>query len=195
MATITKLSSGSWRAQVRRKGRYASESFKRLRDAQEWAIDIERSIDRYRTFRILLTKPEQFAIDVVAHDEVHAVERAEAAWYRGDRSRFEKRSSHALLRFEPDEQACLHLADAGNDDRSDWAACALRAYSAKTGSDMGDEGVGDLIADLGHYADTNKLDFIDVVRTALANWSVERRVPECKNTPQVTIQFGAGGDP
>jgi hypothetical protein len=46
MATITKLSSGSWRVQVRRKGRYASESFKRLRDAQEWAIDIERSIDR-----------------------------------------------------------------------------------------------------------------------------------------------------
>lgn len=150
-------------------------------------------MSRYRTFRIVLTKPEQLSIDVVAHDEVHAVERAEAAWYRGDRSRFEKLSSCGQLRFEPDEQSCLHLGDACNDDRSDWAACALRAYSAKTGSGMDDEGVGDLIADLGHYADTNKLDFVDVVRTALANWAVERRGPECKDRPQVTIQIGVDG--
>jgi hypothetical protein len=33
MATYTKLSSGSWRVQVRRKGRYASETFLRRDDA------------------------------------------------------------------------------------------------------------------------------------------------------------------
>ncbi|PZV34446.1 hypothetical protein B5V02_32230 [Mesorhizobium kowhaii] len=34
MATYTKLSSGSWRIQVRRKGRYVSETFLRRDDAR-----------------------------------------------------------------------------------------------------------------------------------------------------------------
>ncbi|TPJ76674.1 hypothetical protein FJ419_17490 [Mesorhizobium sp. B2-6-2] len=34
MATYTKLSFGSWRVQVRRKGRYASETFLRRDDAR-----------------------------------------------------------------------------------------------------------------------------------------------------------------
>ncbi|WP_315803051.1 site-specific integrase [Bradyrhizobium sp. SZCCHNS3002] len=46
MATITRLKSGSWRAQVRRKGKYVNETFLRRKDAEEWAIDIERRIDR-----------------------------------------------------------------------------------------------------------------------------------------------------
>lgn len=46
MATFTKLASGSWRAQVRRKGRYVNESFLRRKDAEEWALEIERRIDR-----------------------------------------------------------------------------------------------------------------------------------------------------
>lgn len=46
MATFTKLKSGSWRVQVRRKGKYVNESFLRRRDAEEWALDIERRIDR-----------------------------------------------------------------------------------------------------------------------------------------------------
>ncbi|HEY8616283.1 site-specific integrase [Phenylobacterium sp.] len=46
MATFTKLASGSWRAQVRRKGRYVSETFLRREDARAWATEAERSIDR-----------------------------------------------------------------------------------------------------------------------------------------------------
>lgn len=46
MATIGKLPSGSWRAQVRRNGRYVSKTFKRRRDADGWAVDMERRIDR-----------------------------------------------------------------------------------------------------------------------------------------------------
>lgn len=49
MATFTKLSSGSWRAQVRRKGRYLSETFLRRDDARRWAVDAERQIDRGET--------------------------------------------------------------------------------------------------------------------------------------------------
>ncbi|MGJ0392681.1 MAG: hypothetical protein ACR650_07975 [Methylocystis sp.] len=46
MATFTKLKSKSWRVQVRRKGKYVNESFLRRRDAEEWALDVERRIDR-----------------------------------------------------------------------------------------------------------------------------------------------------
>lgn len=46
MATITKLSSGSWRVQVRRKGKYANETFLRRGDAETWAREVERRIDR-----------------------------------------------------------------------------------------------------------------------------------------------------
>jgi hypothetical protein len=46
MASFTRLKSGSWRAQVRRKGKYVNESFLRRRDAEEWALDVERWSDR-----------------------------------------------------------------------------------------------------------------------------------------------------
>lgn len=46
MASIRKQKSGSWRVQVRRKGRALSESFIRYEDARNWAVDAERQIDR-----------------------------------------------------------------------------------------------------------------------------------------------------
>ncbi|NYZ16946.1 tyrosine-type recombinase/integrase [Azospirillum sp. RWY-5-1] len=46
MASFTKLPSGSWRVQVRRKGRYVSETFLRREDARQWAVEAERQIDR-----------------------------------------------------------------------------------------------------------------------------------------------------
>ncbi|MBV8107350.1 MAG: site-specific integrase [Hyphomicrobiales bacterium] len=46
MATFTKLNSGSWRVQVRRKGKYVNETFLRRKDAEEWALDVERRVDR-----------------------------------------------------------------------------------------------------------------------------------------------------
>jgi hypothetical protein len=46
VATITRLKSGSWRVQVRRKGKCVNETFLRRKDAEEWGIDIERRIDR-----------------------------------------------------------------------------------------------------------------------------------------------------
>jgi integrase len=49
LATFKKLNSGSWRVQVRRKGRYLSETFQRHADAQEWSIAIEHKIDRGET--------------------------------------------------------------------------------------------------------------------------------------------------
>jgi hypothetical protein len=49
MATFTRLRSGSWRAQVRRKGRDVSETFLRREDARKWATDTERQVDRGET--------------------------------------------------------------------------------------------------------------------------------------------------
>jgi hypothetical protein len=46
IATFTKLESGSWRVQVRCKRQYVANSFPRRHDAEEWARDVERSIDR-----------------------------------------------------------------------------------------------------------------------------------------------------
>jgi len=49
MASIHKEKSGTWRVQVRRKGRCISETFIRYDDAKKWGVDAERQIDRGET--------------------------------------------------------------------------------------------------------------------------------------------------
>ncbi|WP_421930905.1 integrase [Phenylobacterium sp.] len=49
MASIRKQESGTWRVQVRRKGRTVSETFVRYDDAKKWGLDAERQIDRGET--------------------------------------------------------------------------------------------------------------------------------------------------
>lgn len=49
MASILKEKSGTWRVQVRRKGRCLSETFVRYDDAKKWGVDAERQIDRGET--------------------------------------------------------------------------------------------------------------------------------------------------
>ena len=46
LATFTKLKSGSWRVQVRQKGKYVNETFLRRKDAELWALEVEYRIDR-----------------------------------------------------------------------------------------------------------------------------------------------------
>ena len=46
MATFTKLPSGSWRAQGRRKGRHPNETFVRSDDAKRGARETECRVDR-----------------------------------------------------------------------------------------------------------------------------------------------------
>ena len=46
MATFTRLASGNWRVQVRRKTRYVAETFRRRKDGGECALEMERNIDR-----------------------------------------------------------------------------------------------------------------------------------------------------
>jgi hypothetical protein len=44
VATFTQLASGNWRVQVRRKTRYVAETFRRRKDGEEWALEMD--IDR-----------------------------------------------------------------------------------------------------------------------------------------------------
>jgi integrase len=46
VASFTQLPSGNWRVQVRRKNRYVAETFRRRKDGEEWALDMECNIDR-----------------------------------------------------------------------------------------------------------------------------------------------------
>src|SRR5437899_6830508 len=69
MATFGKLQSGSWRVQVRRKRQYASNTFLRRHDAEEWALEIERSIDRGVPIKRSrpLEQPKAFADLITLH--------------------------------------------------------------------------------------------------------------------------------
>ena len=51
MATIAKRSSGNYRVQVRRKGQYASKTFRRKADAYAWALEAERRSDQGRAIK------------------------------------------------------------------------------------------------------------------------------------------------
>ena len=46
MPVIVKLPSGNWRAQVRRKAQYISNRFRRRADADTWALETERTLDK-----------------------------------------------------------------------------------------------------------------------------------------------------
>src|SRR5581483_7770175 len=65
-----------------------------------------------------------------------------------------------------------------NLDRARWAEAALDAFVDQTGVDEPADAVGDLIADLGHYCAAHGIDFLEVVRTGIGHWSVERLEPE-----------------
>ena len=45
MATMFKTRQGHWRAQVRRKGKYVSNTFRLKTQAHEWLRDVEHLID------------------------------------------------------------------------------------------------------------------------------------------------------
>jgi hypothetical protein len=52
VATFTQLASGNWRVQVRRKTRYVAETFRRRKDGEEWALEME---PQHRPQRIVQT--------------------------------------------------------------------------------------------------------------------------------------------
>jgi len=49
MATFNRLPSGHWRAQLGRKGQYASPFFRLKSDAEAWAVDTGRTVNLGKT--------------------------------------------------------------------------------------------------------------------------------------------------
>lgn len=65
MATFTKLKSGSWRVQVRRKGQYASQTLRSRADANRWATEVERQFGANQQEADPSKRVVQFVADVI----------------------------------------------------------------------------------------------------------------------------------
>ena len=65
MPVIVKLPSGNWRAQVRRKGKYISNTFRRRSDADTWALETERTIDKGLDPKIINPRSVQTFSDII----------------------------------------------------------------------------------------------------------------------------------
>jgi hypothetical protein len=70
-----------------------------------------------------------------------------------------------------------------NARRADWAARAVETFSTVSGPDFTDEAISDLIADLGHLCDREKLDFVALVRKGVAYWKIEQTDEDGVRTP------------
>jgi hypothetical protein len=70
VATFTQLASGNWRVQVRRKTHYVAETFRRRKDGEEWALEMERNIDRNGSSRPRAARNVRTFDDLIdQHDE------------------------------------------------------------------------------------------------------------------------------
>jgi integrase len=70
VATFTQLASGNWRVQVRRKTRYVAETFRRRKDGEEWALEMERNIDRNGSSKPRVVRDVRTFGDLIdLHDE------------------------------------------------------------------------------------------------------------------------------
>ena len=87
MAVIVKLPSGNWRAQVRRKNSYASNTFRRRAEADAWALEAERTIDRGLDPKAVNANQVQTFADVI---DLHVRDAAEVGKVLG-------RSKRAVL--------------------------------------------------------------------------------------------------
>jgi hypothetical protein len=93
VASFTQLASGDWRVQVRRKTRYVSQMFRRRKDGEEWALEMERNIDRNGSSKLRAARNVHTFGDLIdLHDEdMHEVgkppRRSKAAGGIKDRAR------------------------------------------------------------------------------------------------------------
>ena len=64
-----------------------------------------------------------------------------------------------------------------NADRVRDAGHCLKLLASLAGTDTDQALVTDLIANLGHYCDCNRLDFTEAIQSAQNHWQVERDLP------------------
>ena len=59
-----------------------------------------------------------------------------------------------------------------NDSRAEWAGAALSTFMKETGTDQ-EDALGDLLADLMHWADRNSYDFDAALERARGHYEAE----------------------
>ena len=75
-----------------------------------------------------------------------------------------------------------------NRQRVGWAASALAAFRVEVGDDDNATLIQDLIADLGHLANSENLNFPRIAARGISTWAYERREPNGDDpNPQVSI--------
>lgn len=73
--------------------------------------------------------------------------------------------------------------------RAMWAAEALHGLANRTGADIPDDAVTDLIANIGHFCDAAGIDFLQLTARAIGHWKREQTDPESiEPAPYVTIE-------
>ena len=73
--------------------------------------------------------------------------------------------------------------------RSMWAAEALHGLANRTGADIPDDAVTDLIASIGHFCDATGIDFLHLAARGIGHWKLEQSEPESIGpAPYVTIE-------
>jgi hypothetical protein len=75
-----------------------------------------------------------------------------------------------------------------NLQRAEWARHCAHRYASLTGADDAEDAIVDLIASLGHHAQAQGLDYLNLVAIAVGHWHVEQTDPEgIDPLPPVTI--------
>jgi hypothetical protein len=83
-----------------------------------------------------------------------------------------------------------------NESRASWAWEVVEAFGSITGADIYEEAIGDLLCDIGHLCDEERLDFLAVVRKAVAYWKIEQVDPVgIADPPAVTIIIDEADSP
>ena len=75
-----------------------------------------------------------------------------------------------------------------NQSRAQLAREVVEAYGSISGDGFCEEAIGDLLSDIGHLCDKEQLDYVAILRKAVAYWKIEQTHPdELANRPEVEI--------
>ncbi len=103
MAAIFKTRQGHWRAQIRRKGKYVSSTFRLKTLAQEWVIETERLIDQGLEPSARGSRPSKTVGDLI---ELHIQDLLEVG-------KPLRRSKRAVMNALKQELGAVRISDSG----------------------------------------------------------------------------------
>ena len=74
--------------------------------------------------------------------------------------------------------------------RAAWAKACISLFADMTGTENDEQSIGDLICNLGHYAQRRNLDFLQLVQTGIGHWHLEQIDPDSLDMlPTVTVSI------